>query len=1085
MELSQDWHKRTNVRLMDILSDIMKEPRPPKVPKPTHGYTIAETKPDGRPNPEVVTAPGVYFPAKKGNVIPLESRQGGGEVSPGGQPPDWKSLFTPEMEQNFQSWYAERAKNMGLNPNPDDPRHFYDTRGAWLKGHRSTTEHLPDTYKLPGHPSFSDQSIYYRPGMKAGRWEGGKHIPSESRPSLSDFNPKKPKLDLSISNQGLSPYEKYRIAGMPEFNQNKEISQSHSIPLGGKRGELNLSTTDEDSDFMAKWNIPISTEAGSTIPLVPKQEGGEVNPSLFKETSLVNLGASTQQGIEAGHNTSLLKSTPIHVSPWVSNLESLEPKPLPLTSTSLASYAPQRNANEDTDTATPPPPPKASSPELTPPPFSENTRSPVFGSDQLAAYNKKYGIAQAPDLYERLKAASGAPGMTPLLSRKEGGAVSPDPDEGLTEEERKRRALLKSTGVSQEAVDAAARDPMGVSLETPKEKGQTAPVATLATEALSKWKPPNWQSVFVPEAKYREKALREMVTPKAGEQPPGAAVTKKMGEEKIGDMELAKPEAKPLPTGNLSDINKEVLPSGETRYSIRGAEDQGGITTPKGWVRPTQEGALETLRPTLERGEKTRREEALASLGPKPTYYDVHPEERIMDLAREETKPSIDAIDKSLGYYRNIIQGYGTGPMGPKAAMRLREEASKQIPILEAEKARLTGTTAGIPEKIFGSEEAAVARAAGGRAAPETQITLAKGAVEEDLKRRGIDRPASKQEVLDKILQVKKSSMSGFDTQDEAIQSAKELWVGMGSPEGFVPSAKMGTGNKWVPQVINPNIASVSMEQVKSPEFQNSLKLQAEMWLRGGGEPRFTGFGGSIAMMEFYKIAGQMAKERGMSSQEIIANQMVLKGQKEATAGLIKLRENSGAFEGMVDRNIKLMTNISKNLDRTQIPILNDVLRTGQIKLLSDPNAIKLYDAVQTVVTEYARMMGSMGIGGAVIQNEQRAIANKFIEAGFTTEALIDVSNFLKAEMKNKLDALDTSVKGSVGQIPSLPGEPTNVRPGGAGRPPISGGNIAGGAAAPTVMTEQAARAALTAKGVTGPEQDNWINQYKNAGKVQ
>lgn len=49
---------------------------------PSHGYTIAEPTSDGEPNPEVVTAPGVYFPIKKGKVIPLKPRQTGGEVDP-------------------------------------------------------------------------------------------------------------------------------------------------------------------------------------------------------------------------------------------------------------------------------------------------------------------------------------------------------------------------------------------------------------------------------------------------------------------------------------------------------------------------------------------------------------------------------------------------------------------------------------------------------------------------------------------------------------------------------------------------------------------------------------------------------------------------------------------------------------------------------------------------------------------------------------------------------------------------------------------------------------------------------------------
>lgn len=42
-----------------------------------------------------------------------------------------------------------------MNPNPDDPRHFYDYRGAYLGGVQGpdpTTRHWPSAYKLEGHP---------------------------------------------------------------------------------------------------------------------------------------------------------------------------------------------------------------------------------------------------------------------------------------------------------------------------------------------------------------------------------------------------------------------------------------------------------------------------------------------------------------------------------------------------------------------------------------------------------------------------------------------------------------------------------------------------------------------------------------------------------------------------------------------------------------------------------------------------------------------------------------------------------------------------------------------------------------------
>lgn len=1017
MELSTDWHKQTNVKLFDILSGILKPPRTPKAPKPTHAYTIAEKA------PEVVTAPGVYFPAEKGEVIPLESRQEGGEVKPDLEVPDWKSKFTPEMEKEFQAWYAERVKNMGLNPNPDHPKHFYDTRGAWLAGERSTTDHLPDKYKLPGHPTFSDQSMYYKPGMKVTKPQ-----------ALSSFAPTK---EPNPVNTALPPAERnpYQEGNFLQRNApastEKEISQSHSIPLGGKLGELNLSTTDEDSDFSAKWNIPIKS----------RQEGGEVKPvtSLSDPSSGFRSPSEGFRGPSAGFSTA-------------GNLTYEKNKigePFgPLSDTATQQYKEMG--------MTPPASPALST--FAPAQFKPKPRSPVMGAPppnpedavMTEAERKRMEFINSP--------------TTSLLSRQGGGPTSPDLQEGITEEERRRAEAERNKNT---------------------ELGRKMWERHLKTQ--------------------QENDFPQEPTPisfgKAGETPAPAPTTqteKPAEAAPTGAISEAKPEtAQKLPSGSLADygITTETLPSGETQYTLPEGQGTmkvgkerffaGGKEVPKGTSGAVSGDELARQRIAKE----SRGPDIGPGKGPGPggsylaSYYDAHPEERLADLAEEKTKPSVEALQKSLSDYQNIAQGYGLS-QNPRTARAQRDEAMKNIPAITAELARLTGITAQIPEKIFGSEERVAAAMAkgGGRAAPETQISLAKGAVEEDLKRKGIDRPATKQEILDKMLQVKKSSMSGFDSQDEAVQSAKELLAGMGSPEGFVAGAKMGTGNKWVPTAINPNIASVSMEQVKSPEFQNSLKLQAEMWLRGGGEPRFTGFGGSIAMMEFYKIAGQMAKERGMTSQEVIANQMILKGQKEATTGLIKLRENSGAFEGMVDRNITLMTNISKNLDRTQIPVLNDALRTGQIRLLSDPNAIKLYDAVQTVVTEYARMMGSMGIGAAVIQNEQRAIANKFISAGFTHEALVDVSKFLKAEMKNKLDALDASVKGSVGQIPTLPGEAPNVRPGGA-KASDFGGNAP--APAPKVMSEKDARAALAAKGITGADQDNWISQYKAAGKVQ
>lgn len=70
-----------------------------------------------------------------------------------------------QQEKEFQSWYAEIAEKNKLDPNPDDPRHFYDYRSYYKDLKAGITqppefkpEHnqyrMPDKYKLPGHPDY-------------------------------------------------------------------------------------------------------------------------------------------------------------------------------------------------------------------------------------------------------------------------------------------------------------------------------------------------------------------------------------------------------------------------------------------------------------------------------------------------------------------------------------------------------------------------------------------------------------------------------------------------------------------------------------------------------------------------------------------------------------------------------------------------------------------------------------------------------------------------------------------------------------------------------------------------------------------
>ncbi len=57
-------------------------------------------------------------------------------------------------EASFRRWYAQKARDLNLNPNPDAPEQFYDYRSAFLAhAEPNDSGHWPSQFKRPGHPN--------------------------------------------------------------------------------------------------------------------------------------------------------------------------------------------------------------------------------------------------------------------------------------------------------------------------------------------------------------------------------------------------------------------------------------------------------------------------------------------------------------------------------------------------------------------------------------------------------------------------------------------------------------------------------------------------------------------------------------------------------------------------------------------------------------------------------------------------------------------------------------------------------------------------------------------------------------------
>lgn len=128
----------------------------------------------------------------RGNIFKIEGKVP--HRKDGGRGASW----TKENEGDFQKWYAKIAEYKGLNPDPDDENQYYDYRTYWLENPEAARRmleddpetHFTDRYKYPGHPTFSDESMYSDEEHPGGHWETvdgiGYYIPSEYTKSYID-----------------------------------------------------------------------------------------------------------------------------------------------------------------------------------------------------------------------------------------------------------------------------------------------------------------------------------------------------------------------------------------------------------------------------------------------------------------------------------------------------------------------------------------------------------------------------------------------------------------------------------------------------------------------------------------------------------------------------------------------------------------------------------------------------------------------------------------------------------------------------------------------------------------------------------
>lgn len=185
---------------------------------------------------------------------------------------------------------------------------------------------------------------------------------------------------------------------------------------------------------------------------------------------------------------------------------------------------------------------------------------------------------------------------------------------------------------------------------------------------------------------------------------------------------------------------------------------------------------------------------------------------------------------------------------------------------------------------------------------------------------------------------------------------------------------------------------------------EGSIEDAANRYLITGTLPPNLGRGaqGSAVTGKVVSKANQIAKDSGLSSEEVALAQVQNKSGLAALTQISKQEATVGSFEKNFSRNADLLLEQSAKTDRTGVPVVNRWLLAGKKSIAGDPEVSKLDLAVKTVVNEYTKILsGSMG-NTQMAEGEIKKVSG-LLSAAQTPEQIEAVVGFMRRETANRI----------------------------------------------------------------------------------
>lgn len=203
------------------------------------------------------------------------------------------------------------------------------------------------------------------------------------------------------------------------------------------------------------------------------------------------------------------------------------------------------------------------------------------------------------------------------------------------------------------------------------------------------------------------------------------------------------------------------------------------------------------------------------------------------------------------------------------------------------------------------------------------------------------------------------------------------------------------------------------------PASPDTLEMDAHRYLTDGTLPPNMGRGvqGAKDAKAIRDRAAQIAKDAGMEPDQIRTAQLTNKAQVSAILQLGKARAQILQYEKLATLSADVALQESDKVNRTQFPVLNKILQSSRVNIAGDPAALRFFDATETFVSEYAKVMGG-GYGAGAPTEGAQTRAHQLLNAANTKEQYKQAIDLLKTEMTNRKKSLDAQMDEEKGRLP-------------------------------------------------------------------